>query len=155
MTTTTMPNWAHRLVLPAILIVLAAVGLLAQGKLKWGSLAKPGPAMWPTVTAVLVLVTAVALLVFDRQSVAIAEAGRPRMALAAIGSLLVFPGFLWLLGFGPTAALMLLVWLRLFAQQPWRRAIVTAVVGAVVCWAVFGLLLGVPFPQPLLLGGGE
>lgn len=155
MTTSRAIRWGQTLVIPGILVATGAVALLAQGKLKMGTLAKPGPALWPTVTAMLVLATAVALLVFDRGRAAEETQGRSRAALLAAASLLVFVGLFWLVGFLPAAAVMLLVWLRLFAQQRWLWAIVSAIIGASVCWALFAVLLGVPFPTPLLLGGGE
>lgn len=155
MTGTRAGRWGQTLVIPCILVVIAAVALLAQGKLKMGTLAKPGPAMWPTVTAVLVLATAAALLLFDRDSAPQTTSGNSRTATLAVASLLVFLGLFWLAGFLPAATAMLIVWLRLFAQQRWLWAIVSAVIGATVCWALFALLLGVPFPTPLLLGGGE
>lgn len=146
------PLLIGRFLVPALLVAAAATGLLAQGKLKMGTLAKPGPAMWPSVTSVLVLLAAAALLAFDRERPE-TSSGRGRTALLAIASLLVFVGLFWVAGFLPAAIVMLIVWLRLFARQRWLPALVAGVLGAVSCWLIFSVLLGVPFPNPLLLGG--
>lgn len=57
------------------------------------------------------------------------------------------------IGFLVPAVLMLLVWLRLFAREPWRWALPLAVIGAVVFHLVFVEALGVPFPDDIVLGG--
>lgn len=138
-----------------VLLIIGIIPLVARGRLKFGTLAKPGPAMWPTVTAVLLLVCAIGLLVLDRREDYEQWTRRSLVAVAAAFSLVLFVGLFLSVGFMIAAMVMLIIWLRFFGGEPWKWALILGIVGGLVAWLVFGFALSVPFPAPLILGGEQ
>ncbi|WP_040337550.1 tripartite tricarboxylate transporter TctB family protein [Candidatus Blastococcus massiliensis] len=140
---------------PLLLLLFGITAMLQANSLSLGELRSPGPGLWPFIVAGLLTLTAAVLLVIDdpadyepwtRGTVGIG------LGLLSLG---VFIVLFEQLGFVLPAVLMLLVWLRLFAQEPWRLALPLAVVGALAFHFVFVELLGVPFPDDVLLGLGS
>ncbi len=138
---------------PLVLLLLGVWAMLRARDLSLGELNSPGPGLWPFMVAGLLTLTALILLVIDdpddyepfsRGAVGIV------LGLVSLG---VFIVLFQEIGFLVPAVLMLLVWLRLFAREPWRLAVPLAVIGAVAFHLVFVEALGVPFPDDILLGG--
>ncbi|SDF63757.1 putative tricarboxylic transport membrane protein [Blastococcus aurantiacus] len=138
---------------PLVLLLFGVAAMLQARDLSLGELSAPGPGLWPFIVASLLSLTALVLLFIDdpadyepwtRGTVGIA------LGLVSLG---VFIVLFEQIGFLVPAVLMLLIWLRLFAREPWRWAVPLAVIGAVVFHLVFVEALGVPFPDDIVLGG--
>lgn len=137
---------------PVVLLLFGIFAMLQARDLSLGEFRSPGPGLWPFMVATLFTLTTVILLFIDdpadyepwtRGTVGIA------LGLVSLG---VFILLFQAIGFTIPAALMLLVWLRLFAREPWRLAVPLALIGALVFHLVFVEALGVPFPDDILLG---
>jgi putative tricarboxylic transport membrane protein len=138
---------------PLVLLLFGIAAMFQAADLSLGEFSAPGPGLWPFMVAGLLTLTALILLVIDdpadyepfsRGAVGIA------LGLLSLG---VFIVLFQEIGFLIPAVLMLLVWLRLFAREPWRLAVPLAVIGAAAFHLVFVEALGVPFPDDILLGG--
>jgi putative tricarboxylic transport membrane protein len=138
---------------PLVLLLFGVVAMLQARDLSLGELSAPGPGLWPFIVAGLLTLTAFVLLFIDDP--ADYEPWTRGTAGIALGlvSLGVFIVLFEQIGFLVPAVLMLLIWLRLFAREPWRWAVPLAVIGAVVFHLVFVEALGVPFPDDIVLGG--
>jgi putative tricarboxylic transport membrane protein len=138
---------------PLVLLLFGLFAMLQARDLSLGELSAPGPGLWPFICASLLSLTALVLLVVDDP--ADYEPWTRGTAGIALGllSLGIFIVLFQEIGFLIPAVLMLLVWLRLFAQEPWRWAVPLAVLGAVAFQLVFVEGLGVPFPDDIVLGG--
>lgn len=138
---------------PLVLLLFGIAAMLLARDLSLGEFSAPGPGLWPFMVAALIAATAFILLfVDDPADYEPWTRGTAGIALGLI-SLGVFIVLFQEIGFLVPAVLMLLVWLRLFAREPWRWAVPLAVIGAVVFHLVFVEALGVPFPDDILLGG--
>ena len=138
---------------PLVLLLFGIAAMLGARGLSLGQLDAPGPGLWPFIVAGLLTLTALILLFIDDP----ADYEPWTRGTAGIGlgliSLGVFIVLFEQIGFLIPAVLMLLIWLRLFAREPWRWAVPLAVVGAVAFHLVFVEALGVPFPDDIVLGG--
>ena len=138
---------------PLALLLFGIVAMLRARDLSLGQLDAPGPGLWPFLVAGLLTLTAAVLLFIDDP--ADYEPWTRGTAGIALGllSLGIFILLFQEIGFIVPAVLMLLLWLRLFAREPWRWAVPLAVIGAVVFHLIFVEALGVPFPDDILLSG--
>lgn len=140
---------------PLLLLVFGVWAMLQARDLSLGELSAPGPGLWPFIVAGLLALTAAVLLVVDDP-----DDYEPftRGALGIVAGLVSLGVFILLfqeIGFVVPAFLMLVLWLRLFAREPWRWTLPLAVVGAVGFQLLFVEVLGVPFPDDVLLGAGR
>lgn len=136
---------------PLVPLLVGVYALYAAYGMSLGELNSPGPGLWPFMVAVVVVGTAVILLFIDDP-----EDYEPwtRGTLAIIGGLVSLGIFILLfqaIGFLIPGVLMLLIWLRIFAQEPWRWAVPLALGGAIGLHLIFVEALGVPFPQGVLV----
>lgn len=147
-----MSKHLHRLA-PLVLLLLGAWAMLQARDLSLGELDAPGPGLWPFIVAGLLTLTA-ALLLFidDPEDYEPFTRGTVGIVLGLV-SLGVFIVLFQEIGFVVPAFLMLLIWLRLFAQEPWRWALPLAAGGAVGFQLLFVEALGVPFPDGILFAG--
>jgi putative tricarboxylic transport membrane protein len=138
---------------PLILLLFGLAAMLQARDLSLGELSAPGPGLWPFICASLLSLTALVLLFIDDP----ADYEPWTRGTVGIGlgllSLAVFIVLFERIGFLVPAVLMLLIWLRLFAREPWKWAVPLAVIGAVVFHLLFVEALGVPFPDDIVLGG--
>ena len=147
-----MTKQLHRIG-PLVLVLLGVAALLGARSLGLGELSAPGPGLWPFIVAMLLTGTGVILLfIDDPDDYEPWTRGTLGIALG-LGSLAVFIVLFETIGFFVPAVLMLLFWLRIFAQEPWRWAVPLAVIGALVFHLLFAEVLAVPFPDGILFAG--
>ena len=116
-----------------------------------GTLAEPGPGVFPLLVGILMCAASLACLaqvIFDRNQIEfnlLADAARPAVLVVALAAFLVL---LPRVGFILPALLLQLVTLQVFGMRgAWRRlAVATATTAAAVL--IFEKLLGVQFPTP-------
>lgn len=143
----------HRLRrLVTLLLVAAGVSaVIGSWQLSLGELNSPGPGLWPFIVSVAVTIAAVALVLFPDAAVPESWTRRTAAIAGGVGSLCVFVVLFEAIGFLVPAFLMLLLWLRVFGREPWRWTVPLALGGAVVLHVVFAGLLGVPFPDDIVV----
>ena len=135
-------------------LVPLLVGLYAMYEaygLSLGELRNPGPGLWPFIVAAVVVGTAAALLFVDHPD---DYETWSRGTLSIVGGLVSLGIFILLfqaIGFLIPSVLMLLLWLRLFAEEPWKWAVPLAFGGAAVLYLIFETALGVPFPDGVIV----
>lgn len=138
---------------PLVLLLFGIWAMLQARDLALGELGAPGPGLWPFICAALLTLTAALLLfVDDPDDYEPFTRGTATIVLGLV-SLGVFIVLFQEIGFVLPAFLMLLLWLRLFAREPWKWALPLAVAGALGFYVLFVEALGVPFPDDLLMGG--
>jgi L-lactate permease len=144
------PRAAGQVAAALFLLVGGGQVYMALG-LPRGSLAEPGPALFPLLVGALMCVASLLCLVrataenhpveFDLR----ADATRLAILVAAIGA---FVALLPRVGFIVPALMLELVTLQVFGMRGfWRRAAVAVAVTAVAV-ILFEVLLGVRFPDP-------
>lgn len=132
---------------PLVPLLLGLYALVAAYRLSLGELTDPGPGLWAFMVAILITATGAILMVIeDPDDYEPWTRGTAHIA-AGLVSLGVFIALFQALGFLIPAVLMLLLWLKVFGEEPWRWAVPLAVGGAVVLHLVFVEALGVPFPE--------
>ena len=139
-----------------ILVGLAGFILLEAGKLSFGSMRVPRTAFFPVILATLLLILSLILL---GQALRGAPTGRGRERIEAEGwyrigaTLVTLVGFalvLERLGFLLSTFLLMVLLLRAIEPQAWPKVIAVALVTALVAYAIFGWLLGIPLPAGVL-----
>lgn len=137
----------RRRIPPLILLLVGIAAVVESIQLSLGALNSPGPGLWPLIVSAALVVTAALLTLFPDASVHEAWTRQTLAIAGGVGSLGIFVILFQAIGFVIPAFLLLLLWLRVFAHEPWRWALPLAVGGAVVFNIVFVELLGVPFPD--------
>jgi putative tricarboxylic transport membrane protein len=131
----------------AVVIHSSSVGVGA-----WRS---PGPGMWPAVVGVLLCIVSVAVAL---QRVETLPEQRFRVesfkVLPGVVSLFVFVWAFSVAGLMLPAFALLVLWMRGLGRVAWLTTLVLAAVTTLVLQYLFVSVLGVPFPDDLLLGGG-
>lgn len=147
-----MTKHLHRLA-PLVLLLLGVWAMLQARDLSLGELSAPGPGLWPFICAGLLTLTA-ALLLFidDPEDYEPFTRGTVGIVLGLV-SLGIFIVLFEEIGFVVPAFLMLVLWLRLFAREPWKWTLPLAVAGALGFHFLFVEGLGVPFPDGILFAG--
>jgi putative tricarboxylic transport membrane protein len=136
---------------PLVPLLVGAYAMYEAYSLSLGELSNPGPGLWPFIVAAVVVGTAAALLFIDHPD---DYETWTRSTLRIVGGLVSLGIFILLfqaIGFLIPSVLMLLLWLRLFAEEPWKLAVPLAFGGALVLYLLFETALGVPFPDGVLL----
>ncbi len=138
-----------------ILIGLAGFILLQSRNLAFGSLRAPQTAFFPTTLATLLLIFSVILLAqtllgeIRRGPDNIVAEGWVRIG----GTLATMVGFalaLERLGFLLTTFLLMVLLLRAIESQRWPKVVAIALMTALISYAIFGWLLGIPLPAGVL-----
>ncbi|MUU72024.1 tripartite tricarboxylate transporter TctB family protein [Pseudarthrobacter sp. GA104] len=145
------PRHRLRRLVPLLLVAAGVSAVIGSWQLSLGELNSPGPGLWPFIVSVAVTIAAVALVLFPDAAVPESWTRRTAAIAGGVGSLCVFVVLFEAIGFLVPAFLMLLLWLRAFGREPWRWAVPLAVGGAVVLHVVFAGLLGVPFPDDIVV----
>lgn len=140
----------HRLG-PLVPLLLGGSALWGAYELSLGELTNPGPGLWPFIVAVVITGSALVLLFVDDPLDYERWTRRTASIVGGLVSLGLFIALFQVLGFLVPAVLMLLLWLKVFGEEPWRWAVPLAVGGAVLLHLVFVEALAVPFPRGVLL----
>jgi putative tricarboxylic transport membrane protein len=132
-------------------LVASGAYLAAALAFPLGDVAKPGPGFFPVGVGVfLCLVAAASMIGRRRGAPAGAVASLPRDArarvFATILGLVAFCLLLPWVGYPACAFLFIALLLRRLGGARWPGVVITAVLGALVSYYVFGVLLGVPLP---------
>ena len=135
----------------AVFLFLGGGQLYMALNLQRGTLAEPGPAVFPLIVGFLMSAASIACLlqaVLERKSVDLnlrADGARPAVIAAAF---VVFLILLPLVGFVLASLILQVVTLQVFGMRgAWRRVALAAITTATAV-LVFETLLGVQFPTP-------
>lgn len=150
---------AHAYRASSLLIALVGVasGLYAMS-LPIGTFAQPGSGLWPLVVSIVMTFCAL-LLLFTENDSSEYEPVRARTLVALFGFILLaaFIVAFQFVGLTIPSLLLIFIWLRWLAAEPWRLSLLIAIGATVVFVVVFVILLGVPVPNDpilhLLTGG--
>jgi len=138
----------------AAAVVLLIFGLLAleeARKLRFGSIAKPGPGFFPVILAVAFSLVCLALLVSAiRTRAADDTTAGPRLAwpqiIGTMAALLVYAMVLEPAGFVLATFALLLFFFKVLERQRWLSALAGSFVTAFVTYLVFKVWLNVQLP---------
>jgi putative tricarboxylic transport membrane protein len=135
-----------------ILVGLATFVLFESRNLPFGSMRVPQTGFFPATLATLLLIFSVILLAqcflsieTVRASDKIAEAGWMRIG-ATLAIMAGFAFALERLGFLLSTFFLMILLLRAIESRSWPKVVAIAVATAVVAYAIFGWLLGIPLP---------
>ena len=133
-----------------VLLVFGLIALEEARKLRFGSIARPGPGFFPVVLAAAFSLVCVALLVNairarDADAAAAARLGWPKM-VATMAALFVYALVLELLGFVVATFALLLFFFKALEGQRWVTALAGSLVTAFVTYLVFKVWLNVQLP---------
>ena len=134
----------------AVLLVFGLVAFAEATRLRFGSIARPGPGFVPVVLAAAFSLVCVALLVNARRprdaaAPPVARLGWPRIA-AAMAALFVYALALEPVGFVAATFVLLLFFFRVLERQRWLAALAGSLVTALVTYLVFKIWLNVQLP---------
>jgi hypothetical protein len=134
------------------IIGLIVAGYFVKGSLDLGigGFAEPDSGLWPLIVAlVLVGCCLVGLVVADGTDVDTfgARLRRPALGLAV---LLLFALLFPVVGLLLTGTLVLILWFRFLANEPWPISVALAVGATVVAYVLFVQLLGAVFPPDVI-----
>jgi len=134
-------------------VVLLVFGLLAleeARKLRFGSIAKPGPGFFPLVLALAFSLVCLALLISAIRTRAAEAAAGPRLAwpqiVGTMAALLVYALVLEPAGFVLATFALLLFFFKVLERQRWVSALAGSFATAFVTYLVFKVWLNVQLP---------
>ncbi|WP_324012186.1 tripartite tricarboxylate transporter TctB family protein [Microbacterium sp. JZ37] len=134
-------------------LVAAAVGALGAvlaTSLGIGTLAKPGPGLWPLAVSAVVVILALAQLVAGRHGGDGEKFMRASwMAAAGFASLVAYVALLPVIGFEIPTLLLAFLWLRVLGHERWILSIVGSVLIVVGFYLVFVVALKTSIPHLL------
>lgn len=142
-----------RLVTGLVCLTVSGAGIAASLRLDAGSLADPGPGLWPLIVSCLSAVGALGLVVPSRtpdQTEHFTRSSRTVAAAVAgmVGYALLFP----YTGFTLPAFLLLLFWTRVLGGERWVVAATVSAAASAGFFCLFALALDVPLPRDLIWG---
>jgi len=135
----------------AVLLVFGLIALEEASRLRFGSLARPGPGFFPVVLAAgFSLACAVLLLARARAADAapVARLGWPKIG-ATMAALCVYALVLESAGFVAATFALLLFFFKALERQRWLVALASSLVTALVTYLVFKVWLNVQLPAGL------
>ncbi|WP_210439073.1 tripartite tricarboxylate transporter TctB family protein [Nocardioides xinjiangensis] len=132
-------------------LVTLGVGLagavLAQGY-GLGSLARPGPGLWPMVVSVVVVVLSLALLLVGRGLTDSERFSRASaLPLVGVATFVALGLLIPTLGFEIPAFALCVVWLRFLGGESWRSTIAVSLGTVAAFYALFLYGLRIPLPH--------
>jgi putative tricarboxylic transport membrane protein len=142
-----------RLATGLVCLTVSGVGVAASLRLDTGSLADPGPGLWPLIVTCLSAVGALGLVLPSRKPDGSEPFTRSSWTVAAavagmIGYAFLFPHT----GFTLPAFLLLLFWIRVLGGERWAVAATVSAAAATGFFCLFALVLDVPLPCDLIWG---
>ena len=134
----------------AVLLVFGLIALEEARKLRFGSIAKPGPGFFPVVLAGAFSLACLALLIMawrarDADAAPATLAGWPRM-VATMAALFVYAFALETRGFVIATFALLLFFFKALERQRWWTAVAGSALTALVAYLVFRVWLNVQLP---------
>jgi putative tricarboxylic transport membrane protein len=140
----------------AVLLAFGLVALEEARRLRFGSIARPGPGFFPVVLAAAFSLVCLALLVGairgrGEEAPAAAPLGWPKIA-AAMAALFVYALVLEVVGFVAATFALLLFFFRALERQRWPLALAGSLVTALLTYLIFKVWLHVQLPASP--GGG-
>ncbi len=134
----------------AVLLVFGLIALEEAGRLRFGSLARPGPGFFPVVLAAGFSLVCTGLLVIAARArgadaVSAARLGWPKIG-ATMAALFVYTLVLESAGFVAATFALLLFFFRALERQRWLVAVASSLVTALVTYLVFKVWLNVQLP---------
>jgi putative tricarboxylic transport membrane protein len=140
-----------------ILIGLAGFVLMQTRHLPFGTLQVPQTAFFPAILATLLLGFSFILLAQTLVAAPERRWGADRIAAegwvrigATLAAMVAFALVLERLGFLLTTFLLMVLLLRAVESQRWPKVVGIAVTAALISYALFGWLLGIPLPAGVL-----
>lgn len=120
--------------------------------LSLGGLTNPGPGLWPFLIGLVIVLCSVVLLTTEHDS-SDYERFSARSRFTGIGflSLGVFVLLFARVGFVIPSLLTMVFWLRILGEESWRTTLMISVICTVGFYVLFVPVLGVPFPEDLLV----
>lgn len=139
----------------ALILTAASLYLLYSAYGISGFTALSGPGAIPMATTFVMVVAAgiVALRTWRLPRITTETLGRdilPPMVILFIGFLIVFGLLLKPLGFVPTAALFLMIAIKVLARRGWGYTLAVALGSLIVIWIVFRVVFTVLLPAGIL-----
>lgn len=135
---------------PVLLIALGIIQVILAIRVNIGSPQQPGPGMWPMITAVGMIVSGVLVFFTDKAEDYEIWSKRSMVIIAGMFVLALYIPFMLVAGFLIASIILMIVWLRFFAQEAWWVCITVGVGTSVLFYLIFDLLLNVPLPTGLL-----
>lgn len=141
---------AYQIVGALVALALGIGGMVLALDYGLDGLRRPGPGLWPFVTATVITVLSVVLLVVGRKLEDSVSFSRSSV-LPAIGVLtFIALGVLMpVIGFEIPSLLLCVVWLRFLGGETWRSTVLVSVGTVAVFYFLF--LYGLSIPLPHLL----
>ncbi|MHC9292633.1 tripartite tricarboxylate transporter TctB family protein [Mycobacterium sp. LTG2003] len=129
-------------------LAIGVVGAVLAYGYGLGSLAEPGPGLWPFVVSVVIALLSVLLLVVGRGLTDSEKFTRSSLlAVAGAATFVAFGVLMPLIGFEIPAVLLCLIWLRFLGGESWRSTIIVSVVTTAVFYFLFLYGLRIPLPH--------
>jgi hypothetical protein len=134
----------------AVLFVFGLVALEEARKLRFGTLARPGPGFFPVVLAAAFSLVCLVLLLqtvraADANSAPVARLGWQKI-VATMAALCLYAVVLEPLGFVAATFALLLFFFRALERQRWPVALASSLATALVSYLVFKVWLNVQLP---------
>ena len=134
----------------AVLLAFGLVALEEARKLRFGSIARPGPGFFPVVLAAAFSLVCLALLVGavrgrDEDAPVAARLGWAKI-VATMAALFVYALVLEVVGFVAATFALLLFFFKALERQRWVTAVAGSLVTALVTYLVFKVWLNVQLP---------
>jgi putative tricarboxylic transport membrane protein len=132
----------------AVPLVIGAVAAVASWRLGLGSLAEPGPGLWPLTVSVAMVVLGAVLVVQSRPTGDEERFGREAVIVGvAVVSLVGYALLFERVGFEiPTLALLVL-WLKMLGRESWWATVAVSLVATAAVYLLFITALGVSLPH--------
>lgn len=127
-------------------ILLGVAAIWFARDLDFGTLTNPGPGLWPTVIATILVATGVVIIVRAKNDTEAFTKGANVVVIGAV-SLAVAAFLFEHVGFEIPTVLLLVLWLKLFGRESWRTSVIVAVLATAAAYVVFIVGLGVPLPH--------
>lgn len=131
-------------IIAVFMMAIAVTALIPSLQQPFGSLSEPGPGLWTVALSVVMGALSILLLIFGRDVPILGKTEGRRDLLAYAAAMFVFAPLYSLLGFLPTAAVILFGLVRLIAHARIISSVITAVIGAAAVYLVFAVGLALP-----------
>lgn len=128
----------------AVWAAVFLICLISSVRLPFGDLSIPGPGVWPSLLAAVGLVGSAALFIRGRDIPVLARDQSGRRLGLYMAAIVLYAPLYSLVGFLPASALVLVVLIRVAGRFSWLATMLSAVIGPIAVFAIFGLGLDVP-----------